>query len=75
MPTVQLAKFLAGDEMLLGTVEGESLVPLADPGGRGDSLHQILESDDPIKRVGELRDPKAKPIPLASAMLMADQFA
>lgn len=69
---MQLAKFRdSNGNMAIGIVEGESLVPLFDPAGVAVSLSEILESEDPAAFAASLRDPHARPIPLADVSLLA----
>jgi 2-dehydro-3-deoxy-D-arabinonate dehydratase len=70
---VKLAKFrFANGRDALGIVDGETVSPLDDRSGRSMGLlTEILESDDPVRRAGELRDPRAEPLRLAEVTLVA----
>lgn len=69
---MKLAKFRsANGNASIAIVEGETLVPLKSVTGSTLPLFEILESDNPSAMASSLRDPSAKPIPLANAKLMA----
>ncbi|HEX3997918.1 MAG TPA: fumarylacetoacetate hydrolase family protein [Pirellulales bacterium] len=70
---MKLAKFrFANGRDALGIVDGETVSPLDDRSGRSMGLlTEILESDDPVRRAGELRDPRAEPLRLAEVTLVA----
>ncbi len=60
----------ASGEVLLGSLEGEQIVPLDLEGRQYNSLFDILEADDPHEVAMFLRDEKAEPIDAADAQLL-----
>ncbi len=69
---MQLPRYRTGSGTAnVAIVEAHALVPLIGPGGAAVTLTEILEADAPEARANALRDPQARPIPVASAALLA----